>query len=72
MSKITKMPALTADDIAAINRVYNIIHEAQRTFKKEDVLMSPETGEVLRIEELARVKGVLSFFTDIKEIEVNP
>ena len=59
-------------DIDALNHVYDFLIQMQKAYKETDVLMSPTDGEVVKIEELARVRGILSFFANNQTVEVNP
>jgi hypothetical protein len=36
------------------------------------VLAAPSTGEVIMVDELRRVAGILSFLTDNRVVEINP
>jgi hypothetical protein len=36
------------------------------------VLASPNTGEVIMVDELRRVAGILGFLTENRVVEVNP
>ncbi len=62
----------TNEDIMALKHVHNFLEKIQKAYDKEDVLMSPEDGEVIRVEELGRVRGILSFLYNNPTVDVNP
>lgn len=62
----------TSEDITALKHAYNFLEKIQKAYDKEDVLMSPDDGEVIRVEELGRVRGILSFLYNNPEVDVNP
>lgn len=63
---------LNERDYIALCEVECILDELQKHYKKNDVLMSPDNGEIIGIEELVRVKGILSFIMCNRVVEVNP
>lgn len=67
-----KINGVTDDDIAALSRANEILARFQNTCVKGDLLMSLADGEIVKIEELARVRGILSFFANNDVFEVNP
>lgn len=64
--------SVTAEEIAALKLSNKLLEKIQKIYDKEDVLMSPEDGEVIRIDELGRVRGILSFLYNNTEVHVNP
>ena len=62
----------TNEDITALKHANDFLEKIQKAYDKEDVLMSPEDGEIIRVEELGRVRGVLSFLYNNPEVLVNP
>ena len=62
----------TLDEFVFLENAENIISQIQAQYSEEDVLMSPNDGEIIQIEELARVKGILSFLMRNRVVEVNP
>lgn len=67
-----KINGVTSDDIAALNRTDEILTRIQNAYTESDVLMSETDGEVIKIEELARVRGILSFLKNNQTVVVNP
>lgn len=63
--KITEKVIKTTDlgfsfkEQEALDTVYNIIDEMQKALKDNDYIMSIDTGEVVNINEFARVKGII-------------
>ena len=60
------------EDFSALNRINELLSQFQKKYDEEDVLMSPNDGEVVKIDELARVRGILSFFANNQTMDVNP
>ena len=52
---------VSSEELAAINEVQNLLIRLQGTFNEKDALMSTSEGDVIRIEELARVRGIMDF-----------
>lgn len=47
-----------------IEEVNEILHKIQHEFGDHLTLQNPETGELIDTDELARVRGILSFLTE--------
>ena len=54
------------------NKTLQILTNLQNAYDDKDVLANVNDGEIICIEELARVKGVLSFVYYNRVVEVNP
>ena len=63
---------MSFEDYQALEQVEKIIDQFQKYYDESDVLMSVNDGEIIKIEELARVKGVISFIMRNRVVEVNP
>ena len=50
----------------------NDVEALEHAYGADCVMMSPNDGECVSIDELARVKGVLSFIMCNRVVEVNP
>ena len=50
----------------------NIILQLMNSYPKDTVLMNPNTGEVLLVNDLSRVRGALGFITESRVVKVNP
>lgn len=59
-------------EVQAIDKTLQILTELQEIYDNKDVLASVNDGEILCIEELARVKGILSFIYYNRAVEINP
>ena len=70
--QVLNIHQLNVDDVVAIERVENILSQLQEMYPNDCVLGSPNDGEIIGIDELARVKGVLSFIMMNRVVEVNP
>lgn len=57
-------------EVEALETVYKLVDHIQDSYGERCVLMSPNDGEVVTIEELPRVKGVLSFLMTNRVVEV--
>ena len=53
---------VSSEELAAINKVQDLLIRLQETFDEKDALMSTSEGDVIKIEELARVRGIMDFF----------
>ena len=50
----------------------NLVLAIANQYPEGAVLMSPNTGEVIMVDELRRVASILGFLTDNRVVEVNP
>ena len=50
----------------------NIILQLINSYPKGTVLMNPNTGEVLLINDLSIVRSILGFITESRVVKVNP
>ena len=50
----------------------NLIRQIYDSYDDNVMLSNPNTGECVTIDELPRVMGILSFFTENRAVEVNP
>ena len=53
-----------------IEEVNEILHKIQHEFGDHLTLQNPETGELIDTDELARVRGILSFLTETENFVV--
>lgn len=53
-----------------IEDVNEILHKIQHEFGDHLTLQNPETGELIDTDELARVRGILSFLTETENFVV--
>lgn len=53
-----------------IEEVDEILHKIQHEFGDHLTLQNPETGELIDTDELARVRGILSFLTETENFVV--
>lgn len=60
------------EEIKAIDKTLQILTDLQNAYDDKDVLANANDGEIICIEELARVKGILSFIYYNRVVEVNP
>ena len=50
----------------------NLILKIANAYPEGTVLAAPNTGEVIMVDELRRVAGILDFLTNNRVVEVNP
>lgn len=50
----------------------NVALAIANQYPEGTILMSPNTGECIMVDELRRVAGILGFLTDNRVVEVNP
>ena len=50
----------------------NLVLQIANAYPEGTVLAAPNTGEVIMVDELRRVAGILGFLTDNRVVEVNP
>lgn len=62
----------SVEEVQAIDKTLQILTNLQNAYDDKDVLANVNDGEIICIEELARVKGVLSFVYYNRVVEVNP
>lgn len=60
------------EEVQAIDKTLQILTELQEIYDDKDVLTNVNDGEIVCVEELARVKGILSFIYYNRVVEVNP
>ena len=63
---------MTLEEFNALELAEKVIRHIQDSYGENCVLMSPNDGEIIQIEELSRVNGVLSFIMRNRVVEVNP
>lgn len=62
----------SVEEVQAIDKTLQILTDLQNAYDDKDVLANANDGEIICIEELARVKGILSFVYYNRVVEVNP
>lgn len=62
----------SVEEVQAIDKTLQILTDLQNAYDDKDILANANDGEIICIEELARVKGVLSFIYCNRVVEVNP
>jgi hypothetical protein len=63
---------MDARDFAVLCDAENLVLQIANAYSEGTVLASPNTGEVIMVDELRRVAGILSFITENRVVEVNP
>lgn len=62
----------TTEEVDALFKTSEVLENIQNMYDEKTVLMSPNDGEIVGVEELARIRGVLSFLFNNRVVEVNP
>ena len=62
----------SVEEVQAIDKTLQILTNLQNAYDDKDVLANVNDGEIICIEELARVKGILSFIYYNRVVEGNP
>jgi hypothetical protein len=62
----------TTQEIEALDTVMGLLTQLQDDYAEDDILANVNDGEIIAIDELARVKGILSFLYMNRVVEVNP
>lgn len=63
---------MDAIEYCALCDAENLVLQIANTYPEGTVLAAPNTGEVIMVDELRRVAGILGFLTDNRVVEVNP
>ena len=61
---------MDAIEYCALCDAENLVLQIANTYPEGTVLAAPNTGEVVMVDELRRVAGILSFLTDNRVVEV--
>ena len=62
---------LSMEDHDALKVVEELLVKMTKYYGEGITLMSPNTGEVIQIEELARVRGILGFIQENRVVEIS-
>ena len=63
---------MNAQEYCTLADAENLVLQIANAYPAGTVLASPNTGEVIMVDELRRVAGILGFLTDNRVVEVNP
>ena len=61
---------MNATEYCALCDAENLVLQIANAYPEGTVLAAPNTGEVVMVDELRRVAGILSFLTDNRVVEV--
>ena len=61
---------MDAQEYCTLCDAENLVLQIAKAYPDNAVLMAPNTGECIMVEELRRVAGILSFLTDNRVVEV--
>ena len=62
----------TSSEWTTLCEAENLIRQIHDSYDDNVMLSSPNTDECVTVDELPRVLGILSFFTENRAVEVNP
>lgn len=63
---------MNAQEYCTLADAENLVLQIANAYPNGTVLASPNTGEVVMVDELRRVAGILGFLTDNRVVQVNP
>lgn len=63
---------MDATEYCAMCDVENLVLKIANSYPEGTVLQAVNTGEVIMVNDLRRVAGILSFLTENRVVEVNP
>lgn len=63
---------MNAQEYCTLCDAENLALQIANAYPEGTVLMSPNTGECIMVDELRRVAGILGFLTENRVVEVNP
>ena len=63
---------MDAQEYCTLCDAESLVLEIANAYPEGTILADPNTGEVIMVDELRRVAGILSFLTDNRVVEVNP
>jgi hypothetical protein len=70
--QVLNVHQLDIKDVEALEHAYKIIAHLSECYGADCVMVSPNDGECVTIDELPRVLGILSFIVYNRVVEVNP
>ena len=62
----------TIEEFDALIKANDVLEDIQNLYPEGTVLGSPNDGEIICVDELARMRGILSFLFNNRVVEVNP
>jgi hypothetical protein len=62
---------MNAQEFCALCDAENLVLQLANAYPEGTVLVSPNTGECVMVDELRRVAGILGFLTDNRVVEAN-
>ena len=63
---------MNAQEFCTLCDAENLALQIAYAYPEGTVLMSPNTGECIKVDELRRVAGILGFLTENRVVEVDP
>ena len=63
---------MNAQEYCTLADAENLVLQIANAYPEGTVLAAPNTGEVIMVDELRRVAGILGFLTDNRVVQVNP
>lgn len=62
----------TVEEVEALFKANVVLEDIQNLYPEGTVLGCPNDGEIICVDELARMRGILSFLFNNRVVEVNP
>ena len=69
--QVLNVHQLTLEEYQALELTEKVVNHIQETYGENCRLTSPNDGECIIVEELARVKGILSFLMANRVVEID-
>ena len=63
---------MNAQEYCTLCDAENLVLQIANAYPRGTVLAAPNTGEIITVDELQRVAGILDFLTENRVVEVNP
>ena len=67
---VVNVHQLTVEDFQAMERAYKIVKELTEVYGEKCRLVCPNDGEIIDVDELPRVLGILSFVMNNRVLDV--
>lgn len=68
--EVINIHQLSLEEYQALELAYNVVHHISETYGERCRLVSPNDGECVDVDELPRVKGILSFLMYNRVVDV--
>ena len=70
--KIYSYHEMNANEFCNLCDTENLLLQLSKQYNEDDVLMTPNTGEVIFARDILKAASLLGFLTECRVVEVNP